>query len=110
MITYPVFKKIFDAYPGEPECEIYFNGSDITYMIIKYAKYVTFCRCSCGNIDGTDESKYDSLDTLFHSVAVDGVCLEKDWDNIETIVIDTSFDLAFLDEIENLKEWLKLDI
>ena len=33
---------------------------------------------------------------------LDGVCLEKDWDNIETIVIDSSFDLAFKDEIENL--------
>ena len=109
MITYPVFKKIFDAYPGEPECEIYFNGSDITYMIIKYDKYVTFCRCGY-LVEGTDEFKYDSLDTLYHSVLVDGICLENNWVNIETIVIDSSFDLAFVDSIDRLKRWLQLDI
>lgn len=108
MITYPVFKKIFDAYPGEPECEIYFKGTGTTYMIIKYDNCVTFQRC--GVKDGSEEFDYRDLDTLYHSVLLDGVCLEKDWDNIETIVIDNSFDLAFKDEIENMKKWLKLDI
>ena len=109
MITYSVFKKIFDAYPGEPECEIYFNGTDVTYMIIKYKRYVTFCRCGY-IVEGTEEFKYDNLDELYHSVLVDGICLEKDWNNIETIVIDSSFDLAFDDRIDKLKTWLKLDI
>lgn len=106
MITYQVFKKIFDAYNGEPECEIYFNETETTYMIIKYDNCVTFQRC--GVEDGSGEFEYRDLDTLYHSVLIDGICLEKDWNNIETIVIDSAFDLAF--EIEKLKEWYELDI
>ncbi len=108
MITYQVFKKIFDAYNGEPECEIYFNETETTYMIIKYDNCVTFQRC--GVEDGSGEFEYRDLDTLYHSVLIDGICLEKDWNNIETIVIDSAFDLAFPDEIEKLKEWYELDI
>lgn len=109
MITYPAFKKIFDAHPGDPECEIYFKGTKTTYMIIKYDDYVTFQRC--GVEDGSGEFVYRDLDTLYHSVLLDGICLEKNWDNnIETIVIDSAFDLAFEDEIKSLKDWYQLDI
>ena len=108
MITYKDFKRIFDAYDGEPECEIYFNGTTTTYMIVKYDDNVTFQRCGVEN--GSGEFEYPDLDTLYHSVVIDGICLEKDWNNIETIVIDSSFDLAFPEEIEKLKEWYELDI
>lgn len=108
MITYQVFKRIFDAYNGEPECEIYFNKTETTNMIIKYDNCVTFQRC--GVEDGSGEIEYRDLDTLYHSVLIDGICLENDWDSIETIVIDSAFDLAFPDEIEKLKVWYELDI
>ena len=70
--------------------------------IIKYDDNVTFQRCGVEN--GSGEFEYPDLDTLYHSVVIDGICLEKDWNNIETIVIDSSFDLAFPEEIEKLKE------
>ena len=85
MISYLDFKIIFNAIDGEPECEIYFKGSDVTYMIIKYDGYVSFQRCGYV-VEGSGEFTYKSLDDLYHSILVDGICLEKDWDKIETML------------------------
>ena len=109
MVSYPEFKIIFNAIDGEPECEIYFKDTDVTYMIIKYDGYVSFQRCGYV-VEGSGEFKYSSLDDLYHSVLVDEICLEKDWDKIETIVIDGAFDLAYDVEIERLKQWYELEI
>lgn len=109
MVTFPNFKRIFNAIDGEPECEIYFKDTDITYMIIKYDGYVSFQRCGYV-VEGSGEFKYRSLDDLYHSVLVDGISLKKDWDKIETIVIDSAFDLADDDQIELLKQWYELKI
>ena len=112
MITYSLFKKMIDSFEGTHECEIYFKGTHITYMIINnYDTTVNFQRCCSGNkvCDGSEVVFYDSLDTLYHSVSIDGICLEKDWERIESIVVDGAFDLAFPDEIPKLKEWYDID-
>ena len=58
MITYPEFKKIFDVFEGESECEIYFIETATTYMIIKYDNCVTFQRCGVTN--GSGEFDYSN--------------------------------------------------
>lgn len=67
MISYLDFKIIFNAIDGEPECEIYFKGSDVTYMIIKYDGYVSFQRCGYV-VEGSGEFTYKSLDDLYHAI------------------------------------------
>lgn len=89
MITYKEFKKIFEAVPGEPEFEFYFYHNDVTYMIIKYDLEVTFQRCGCTS--GSGEIHYTSLDELYRADLIDGLNLERDWDTIELIEMDSSY-------------------
>ncbi len=102
MIDYEAFKRLYHSIPGEPEFEIFFRGNQTSYMIIKYDDHVSFQRC--GVEDGSGEYDYPSLEELYETDSVDGVCLKDVWGNIDTIIADSTFDLSLRDE---LKEFMR---
>jgi hypothetical protein len=64
----------------EPELSLCFRGNESEYMIIGYADHVSFQRC--GYYDGSGEIDYKTLDELFESELIDGICLKRDWNKI----------------------------
>jgi len=91
-LTFDQFKKINETIRGEPEFAFYFD-SDTEYMIIKYDDEVSFQRCGCGE-EGSGEFFFPDLDTLYHAVTVDNICLKRDWERIELMYINDSFMLS----------------
>ena len=101
MINYNDFKKLLYAISGEPECEIHFNNTDDTYIIIKYNDFVTFQKCSDEQDRG--EFEYKTLDELYNSILVDEICLKNDWKDIKDIIINSTFSVVYdKDEIRNV--------
>ena len=85
MYTYARVKEMLQqmvALGTEPEFNIYLYDKD--YMIIGYADHYSFQRCG-KETEQSGEIDFSSLDELYHAVAIDSVCLEKDWHNIETM-------------------------
>lgn len=106
MISFEEFTLLFDSIPGEPEFEILFRDTKKEYMIIKYDDRVSFQRC--GAYDGSGEYDYSSLQELYQTVSVDGICLKDCWNRIETIIADSTFDLSIQDELASFKErWIQ---
>ena len=101
MISFIEFSQLYDSAKGEPEFEIYFKGLDKTYMIIKYDDHVSFQRC--GAQDGSGEFDYPSLSELYQTVSVDDICLKDKWNDIETIIADSTYDLSIPDELASFK-------
>ena len=64
----------------EPEVTLCFRGNESEYMIIGYADHVSFQRC--GYYDGSGEIEYKTLDELFKSELIDGICPERDWNKV----------------------------
>ena len=91
MIDYKNFQILFNKISGEPEFEIYFKNLNDTYMIVKYNDCVTFQKCFDKQNRG--EVKYKTLDELYNSNLIDKVSLKNDWNNIEDIVIDTTYSI-----------------
>ena len=105
MISFEEFLKLYNSVPGEPEFEIRFRDVKAVYMVIKFDDHVSFQRC--GVNDGSGEYDYPSLQELYQTVTVDGICLKDSWDTIETIIADSAFDLSVPDEVEAFKErWI----
>lgn len=67
----------------EPELSLCFRGNESEYMIIGYADHVSFQ--GCGYYDGSGEIDYKTLDELFESELIDGICLKRDWNKIVDI-------------------------
>ena len=63
----------------EAELTLYIN--DREYMIIIYDDRCSFQRC--GHKNGSGEYFFTSLDELYVAEQVDGIILERDWDQIE---------------------------
>lgn len=94
MISFDEFKEVFDSMSGEPEITINFFDNEADYMIIRHNECVTFQRCgsdSRGVYTGSGEYEYPSLEELYHAELVDGICLEKMWDEIEIIIDSDTF-------------------
>ena len=70
-------------------------------MIIKYEDYVTFQRC--GYDDGIGEIIYGSLEELFKDDMLDDICLERDWEKIDCIVVDTTWNLLLPEDVMEIK-------
>ena len=83
-VTYEIFKKIYELFPGEPEFYICFEDKDYEYMIIKYADGPTFQRCGT-NEEQSGEIKFKSLDELYNTTTIDNIILKDDWEKIEHI-------------------------
>ena len=106
MISFEDFSLLFDSVPGEPEFEILFRDTKNEYMIIKYDDHVSFQRC--GVYNGSGEYDYPSLQELYQTVTVDGICLKERWSTIETIIADSTFDLSIPDELNSFKKrWIR---
>lgn len=102
-VTFEQFKKVFDKIPGEPEFTIKFKNKSQQYMIIKYDGYVTFQRCS--DPDNRGEIKYQSITSLYESNLIDDICLKRDWNEIETVILNETYDIRFNKaKIESLYE------
>ena len=102
MITYGQFKELYDAIGGEPEFPLCFEGRpDDEYMIIKYDDGPTFQKCFDGGYLGDREKKFASLNALYHATMPDGICLEKDWGRLKTIMLGDAF---YLDNPEELQD------
>ena len=99
-LTFEQFVKIFRAVGGEPEFRVYFRGTDNEYMIIKYDDHVSFQRCGVKN--GSGEIDFKDIDTLYHAETIDGICLERDWENISEIVVDGWYSLSVKDDLQTL--------
>ncbi|MCH5320336.1 MAG: hypothetical protein J1E36_01135 [Eubacterium sp.] len=78
----------------EPEFEIRLFGN--YYMIIGYDDHYSFQRCG-DNKSG--EINFSSLDDLYQSVTIDGICLKSDWDKIEDMFC---YDFEDIDSIEKM--------
>ena len=75
------------------------------YMIIKYNNHVSFQRCGVHN--GSGEYDYPSLQELYQTITVDGICLYDRWNMIETIIADSTFILSIPEEMNSIKErWI----
>lgn len=99
MISYDEFVRLYETVQGEPEFEIYFNGLEKIYMIIKYEDHVSFQRC--GTYDGSGEFDYPSLSDLYQTSSVDDICLKDEWENIQTIIADSTYDLSDPEELSS---------
>ncbi|MBR3199413.1 MAG: hypothetical protein IKG27_05310 [Bacilli bacterium] len=93
MINYEKFKELYEAIPGEPEFELYFNNTEDTYWIIKYADFVTFQK-SGYDTSNLSEIEYKNLDELYNANLIDNINLKNDWKNISDIVIGGSFSVV----------------
>lgn len=94
MISFSVFKEIFDAIPSDMEPEItfcFFNRRD-EYMIIKYNDRVTFQRCGTGS-EQSGEISFGSLEELYNAQTIDNICLKNEWNGISGIIFDSMFDV-----------------
>jgi len=91
MITIRQFEIVYAALKGEPEFSLSLCGGDHEYMIIKYADGPTIARC--GMDDQCAELKFPTLRELLEAETLDGLCLSRDWDRIESIVVNATFDL-----------------
>lgn len=74
----------------EPEMTLRFIDKKSDYMIIGYIGHVSFQRC--GYEDGSGETDYSNLDTLFIAELVDGICLQRDWYKITDIWCEPSME------------------
>jgi len=109
-ITYEDFVKVLEFLPSEPEFEFYFKDRKETYSLVKYKDSVSFCRCGysdemikagwSANYRGSEEEYFNTFEELYNATVVDGVCLKDEWDNIETIVANNTFNLP--DELDDL--------
>lgn len=96
---------MFNSIPGEPEFETFFRDSKNEYMIIKYDDHVSFQRC--GVYNGSGEYDYPSLQELYQTITVDGICLYDRLNMIETIITDSTFNLSIPEEMNSFKErWI----
>lgn len=66
-----------------PEMSLIFRDKLSEYMIIGYTGHVSFQLC--GYEDGSGETDYPDLDTLFEAELIDGICLERDWYKVTDI-------------------------
>ena len=102
MINYEQFKELYDAIGGEPEFPISFEDNpDDEYMIIKYDDGPTFQKCFDGGYQGGWEGKYESLDALYHATMPDGICQEKDWHRLRSIMLGNAFFLEIPEELQD---------
>lgn len=90
-VSFETFQSVFRQIHSEPEFTFCFKNNPKEYMIIKYETHVTFQRCGVG--DGSGEIPFSDLDTLYHTETIDGICLRRDWDTIECIILDDSINL-----------------
>lgn len=81
----------------EPELEMRINGK--YYMIIGYEGFITFQ----GN--GSGEIRFDSLDELYNTETIDGICLARDWDKIEEM---HAYEIEDMDTLLKIYELNKL--
>ena len=72
------------------------------YMITKYKDYVTF------QTSGSGEMKYKNLDELYHLELINGICLKKDWENIEDIILWPIFDFSSPSDIEKIRKMYEM--
>ena len=107
MISYEKFKELYAVIPGEPEFELYFNNTDDTYWIIKYANYVTFQKSSY-NSEEQGEIEYNNLDELYNSTLVDNICLKNDWEKISDIIIGGS--MSVVDDKDDIEYAYKIKL
>ena len=101
MVSLDEFKELFKLVPSEPEFEICFEDKTSEYMIIKYDDCVTFQRC--GYNDGSGEIEYENLEQLCQEELIDGIVLSRDWQGIESIIVDSSWNLCLDEDVEHLK-------
>lgn len=99
MIDFESFKKIYESIPGEPEFELCFKNTNDTYMIIKYPDDISFQKC-CDK-EHRKEIICSSLDELYNSILYDDICLKRDWNNINDIIIDAAW--SVIDDIEEIE-------
>ncbi len=110
-ISYQEFVKVFNILPLHSEIEFIFSNTQKTYMLIKYEDSVSFQRCGNSietireyNLDAdsvcSGEVFYRKLKDLYIEKSVDGICLQSDWDRIEIICVNNSFDLP--EELEEV--------
>lgn len=99
MIDFERFKKIYESIPGEHEFELCFNNTNDTYMIIKYLNDVSFQKCCDKEHRG--EIICHSLYELYNSILHDDICLKRDWNNINDIIIDAAW--SVIDNIEEIE-------
>lgn len=101
MYSYEEVKEKFEkliAADCEPELGLRIN--ETYYMIIGYEGFVTFQ----GN--GSGEIRFDSLDELYNTETIDGICLAKDWSKIEEMY---AYDFEDMDTILKICELNKLN-
>ena len=107
MISFEEFTLLFDSIRGEPEFEILFRDTKKEYMIIRFDDHVSFQRC--GAYDGSGEYNYASLQELYQTITVDGICLKDSWNTIETIIADSAFDLSIPEELASFRaRWINI--
>lgn len=76
-----LMKSIWE-YKCEAELSLYFEDNPNMYMIIIYKDHCSFQRCGSRLCKGSGELNFTSLDELFESNLIDGICLKNDWDRI----------------------------
>lgn len=103
MISYLKFKELFDKLDSncEPEIGVYFKNKKCNYMIIKYNDFISFQ--SCGKKEEkSGEIKFNSLDELYNNETIDNIALKNEWNNIEDILINSTF--SVVDDKEDISD------
>lgn len=98
-ISYETFSGIKSAARWEPEFSLTFAGNCGKYMIIPFEQSVSFQRYGLPE-EQTGEIWFDSLDALYGAETIDGICLKRDWERIESLIADFRYDLFDEDDLE----------
>lgn len=69
-----------EQFQCEAELRLKFTGRPYEYMIIIYDDHCSFLRCGIGEQGG--ERRFASIDALYRAEQIDGIVLERDWDDI----------------------------
>lgn len=86
MISYKKFKELFEVLDSNrsPEIEIIFKNRKDSYVLIKFNEKITF-----GNSEKAID--YKDIEEVYNSKTVDNIVLNKEWNNIEDILINMTF-------------------
>ena len=89
MISIDAFLTLYDALPGEDEIELEFYGErPHDYMIIKGGDEAIFQYYR--HYEGSCIS-FPSIRDLVAAELPDGICLARDWDELEVVIVDSTW-------------------
>ncbi|EGX71540.1 hypothetical protein [Collinsella tanakaei] len=108
MIPIDAFMALYDALPGSDEIELQFFGErPHDYMVIKDED------CAIFQAYGNGEHAWVSFPSIGDLIAADlpdGICLARDWDELEVVIVDSAWVLPNEWDIADLEKRFSISL